>query len=87
MWPLLLSGYPYVWENGRATDYLNWAPGEPNDQDGSQNCVRMYQASGQWDDYFCYEYYLLGYVCQTRQDLFKKGLNERIAALMYACVE
>ena len=64
-----------MWENGRATDYLNWAPGEPNDQDGSQNCVRMYQASGQWDDYFCYEYYYLGYVCQTRQDLFKKGTS------------
>ena len=68
-----LLGYPYEWENGKTTDYTNWAPGEPNDVDGSQNCVRMYAISGEWDDYYCYESYNLGYVCQVRQDLYQKG--------------
>ena len=74
------KGYPYEWVNGKDADYTNWSPGEPNDQDGSQNCVRMYHWSGEWDDYYCYEYYYTGYVRQIRQDLFKKGKG------LYICV-
>ena len=62
-----------MWEDGKDVNFTNWAPGEPNDQDGSSNCVRMYQISGEWDDYYCYESYNLGYVCQVRQDLYMKG--------------
>lgn len=69
----VISGYPYLWENNMPVDYTHWAPGEPNDNDGSANCVRMYHGNGEWDDYNCFDYYYLGYVCQVRADDFKKG--------------
>ena len=51
--------------------YTNWAPGEPNDQDGTQNCVRMYGQSGDWDDYFCQNsrdenFIRHGYICKIK---------------------
>ena len=47
------SGLPYLWENGDEVVYTNWAPGEPNDQDGTQNCVRLYWNDAGWDDFDC----------------------------------
>ena len=64
-------GYPYQWENGDESTFRWWAPGEPNDIDGSQNCVRMYifvtGTEGMWDDYYCHDNNGHGYVCRTAQ--------------------
>ena len=51
--------------------YTNWAPGEPNDDDGTQNCVRMYGEGGMWDDYLCDnsvddQFVRQGYICKAR---------------------
>ena len=39
----------WTWENGDATNYFNWATGEPNGN-GSEPVVEMYVNGGQWND-------------------------------------
>ena len=36
-------------------DYVKWAPGEPNDEDGTENCVEMYVDwwPGMYNDMSC----------------------------------
>ncbi len=33
--------------------YSNWAPNEPDNQGGFDECVRMLCENGEWDDYDC----------------------------------
>ena len=46
----------YVWQDGTAATYFNWRSGEPNDADGSSDCVLVaYASQGRsWDDAGCY---------------------------------
>ncbi|MBC7771880.1 MAG: hypothetical protein H7210_05255 [Pyrinomonadaceae bacterium] len=39
----------FQWTSGAAVSYTNWAPGEPNDQDGEEDAVHM-RADGTWND-------------------------------------
>ena len=55
-----------MWTDGTSTDFFNWAPGEPNDQDGTENCAEMFVdnwASGMWNDERCEA--LKPYVCKA----------------------
>jgi hypothetical protein len=40
------------WSDGTPWDYSNWAPGEPNDEGGNEDCALLY-ASGAWNDGQC----------------------------------
>ncbi|XP_026182064.1 ladderlectin-like [Mastacembelus armatus] len=44
----------WFWINGDNFKYTNWAPGEPNNHDGAQNCIQMNFADQKlWDDLHC----------------------------------
>lgn len=46
----------FVWYDQSPVTYTNWAPGEPNNQGGSENCVQIYPggtAPGTWNDLSC----------------------------------
>lgn len=42
----------FVWMDKNPLDYSNWAPGEPNNQEPSEDCVVM-GSSGKWNDVDC----------------------------------
>lgn len=48
----------YVWQDGTAATYFNWYSGEPNDADGSSDCIHIeYAGKGrQWDDAGCFSF-------------------------------
>lgn len=58
----------HVWSDSSEVEFTNWTPGEPNDADGSQKCVRAYadNVKYKWDDYYCYSGYF-PYVCKVRK--------------------
>ena len=65
-----LIGFPYLWEDENPSTFRWWAPGEPNDSDGTNNCGRMYlflptENRGRWDDYLCNANHEHGYACKT----------------------
>ena len=64
---IILIGSPWKWGDDSAANYFAWAPGEPNDQDGSHNCVEMWTTSwpGLWNDQACSD--LKPYVCMTEK--------------------
>jgi hypothetical protein len=41
----------FIWVNGEPTTYTNWDPGQPDNNSGFQDCLRM--NSGVWDDDEC----------------------------------
>lgn len=46
----------FGWSSGKPllpSSYTNWKPKEPQDNSGSNNCVRMIAESGRWDDVSC----------------------------------
>jgi hypothetical protein len=50
----------FVWEDGSALSYKNWAPGEPNNEDGKEHCVVIWGPNlknaalhGFWNDVPC----------------------------------
>ena len=46
----------FYWVDKTPVDYTNWAPGEPNDSVGNENCVEFYTNGGlarQWNDGYC----------------------------------
>lgn len=47
----------WKWINGNDILYTNWGEGEPNNQGGNQNCIRVWDAvsngTWKWDDTNC----------------------------------
>ncbi|XP_068212227.1 macrophage mannose receptor 1-like isoform X2 [Palaemon carinicauda] len=56
----------YVWIDQSTVDYTPWAPGEPNGQYMSENCVEAIYPSGMMNDISCYN--MFGYICAMEQD-------------------
>ena len=58
----------WLWSDGTAWDYTNWAAGTPNDAGGVEDCARMYEDNdlGQWNDRVCND---------KRTFVCKKGKN------------
>lgn len=42
----------FQWTNKENLQYENWMPGEPNNDYGSEDCVRICD-NGQWNDVGC----------------------------------
>ena len=61
----------YVWEDGTSATYFNWYLGEPNDPDGSSDCVHMdyHSKDRRWTDSGCFSLNIQAF-CQTS---VKKG--------------
>ncbi|EYF04947.1 Hypothetical protein CAP_3758 [Chondromyces apiculatus DSM 436] len=52
----------FAWESGEPFAYTNWEAGQPDDFEGTEDCVEMYHVTGEWNDDNCtYEYH---YVCE-----------------------
>lgn len=51
----------FVYPTEESLVYSNWAPGEPNNNGGSENCVEIF-TNGQWNDKSCGEKRLV--VCE-----------------------
>ena len=51
----------FSWSDGSPIDFVYWADGQPNDQSGSQQCVKMSKIFSKWSDVNCGHEY--GYVC------------------------
>ncbi|KAH0507548.1 Pulmonary surfactant-associated protein D [Microtus ochrogaster] len=51
----------FIYPTGDSLVYSNWAPGEPNNNGGSENCVEIF-TNGQWNDKSCGEKRL--FVCE-----------------------
>lgn len=45
----------FVWYDGAPVTYSNWAPGEPNNAGGNENCTQIYP-DGTWNDLDCSGY-------------------------------
>ncbi|MCA9667996.1 MAG: C-type lectin domain-containing protein [Myxococcales bacterium] len=50
----------FQWASGKAANYVAWAPGEPNNESGSENCVvvwghnlKVTELRGLWNDASC----------------------------------
>ena len=43
----------YTWSSGSTAGYRNWASGEPNNDWFREDCVEIYNSSGQWNDEDC----------------------------------
>lgn len=51
----------FTYPTGEALVYSNWAPGEPNNNGGAENCVEIF-TNGQWNDKACGEQRLV--ICE-----------------------
>lgn len=51
----------FIYPTGEALVYSNWAPGEPNNNGGAENCVEIF-ANGKWNDKHCGEQELV--ICE-----------------------
>lgn len=51
----------FTYPTGEPLVYSNWAPGEPNDNGGSEDCVEIF-TNGKWNDKNCREQRLV--VCE-----------------------
>ncbi|XP_071793642.1 echinoidin-like [Asterias amurensis] len=57
-----LSTGSFAWIDGSpAGNYTNWAPGEPNNRGGEEDCVEMYDTS-MWNDKKCIQ--LRRFICK-----------------------
>lgn len=41
----------WKWVGGESSTFRNWAPGEPNDAGGAEDCVEIHSGSGKWNDW------------------------------------
>ena len=60
------------WIDYSPYDYNHWNDGEPNSNDDSLYCGKIYKTSGFWDDFWCMKDNngspsLNGYVCQKKR--------------------
>ncbi len=58
----------WVWTDGSAWDFTGWGKGEPNDNEGNEDCLEMnHLGNGDWgwNDNGCSD--LCSYVCKTRK--------------------
>ncbi|XP_005917437.1 macrophage mannose receptor 1 [Haplochromis burtoni] len=53
----------YVWVDHSPMTYTHWAPGEPNNANGEEQCVQMNRHQGGWNDANCGRA-SAGYVCK-----------------------
>ncbi|XP_061589669.1 macrophage mannose receptor 1 [Cololabis saira] len=53
----------YIWEDLSPVTYTHWAPGEPNNANGEEQCVQMNRHQGGWNDANCGRAGA-GYVCK-----------------------
>lgn len=51
----------FTYPSGEPLVYSNWAPGEPNNNGGAENCVEIF-TNGQWNDKACGEQRLV--ICE-----------------------
>lgn len=51
----------FIYPTGEPLVYSNWAPGEPNNNGGAENCVEIF-TNGKWNDKACGEQRLV--VCE-----------------------
>lgn len=51
----------FTYPSGESLVYSNWAPGEPNNDKGAENCVEIY-TNGKWNDKSCGEQRLV--ICE-----------------------
>ncbi|XP_066204748.1 pulmonary surfactant-associated protein D-like [Saccopteryx leptura] len=52
----------FTYPSGEPLVYSNWAPGEPNNSGGDEDCVEIYDTNGKWNDKSCAETRLV--VCE-----------------------
>ncbi|MGH0164673.1 UNVERIFIED_CONTAM: hypothetical protein FKN15_047304 [Acipenser sinensis] len=52
-----------IWLDFSPVTFVNWAPGEPNDANGEEQCVQMSRHAGTWYDMNCGKT-SAGYVCK-----------------------
>ncbi|ESO94148.1 hypothetical protein LOTGIDRAFT_161348 [Lottia gigantea] len=52
----------FQWTDRSPFPYMNWLPGEPNNNKNSEDCVSMFTSSGMWNDWKCTN--RAGFVCK-----------------------
>ena len=74
----------FIWSDGTASDYENWADGEPNDwQDGgarcdgsgNEDCTEMWRGGADWNDAACD--LARPYVCGYQPTVIREGCPDR----------
>ncbi|XP_036973174.1 macrophage mannose receptor 1 [Acanthopagrus latus] len=63
MWMSGIASGQYHWVDHSAVSYTHWAPGEPNNANGEEQCVQMNRHQGTWNDANCGRAGA-GYVCK-----------------------
>ncbi|XP_007252805.3 macrophage mannose receptor 1 [Astyanax mexicanus] len=58
-----VAGGEYIWVDLSPITYVHWAPGEPNNANGEEQCVQMNRYPGTWNDANCGRA-TAGYVCK-----------------------
>ncbi|KXJ26286.1 Brevican core protein [Exaiptasia diaphana] len=54
----------YEWTDGSPVAFTAWATKQPNDNQGTENCVSMWSGTGLWSDRPCT--WKLGYICKAK---------------------
>ena len=68
---IFVDHHQWNWIDYTAYDYHNWNDGEPNSNDDSRYCGKIYRSNGFWDDTWCHEYATInGYICQKTRSKF-----------------
>ena len=77
-----LPGFPFYWVDGTPFTYTDWAPGEPNFQNGNEYCLRQgiktLSDKTQWNDAVC---------TQSSKYVCKRPLPARLSFQNHCVVE